>query len=38
MSKTPVIFTDLLFILLMLYANDPCDLYWRGKGLSQEPQ
>ena len=26
------------FIAVGLYVNDSCDLYWRGKGLSQEPQ
>ena len=26
------------FIAVGLYVNDSCDLHWRGKGLSQEPQ
>ena len=26
------------FIAVGLYVKDSCDLYWRGKGLSQEPQ
>ena len=40
MSMTPVIFTDVPYILTAvgLYVNDYCDLYGRGTGLSQEPQ
>ena len=40
MSMTPVIFTDVPYILTAvgLYVNDYCDLYGRGTGLNQEPQ
>ena len=41
MSKTPVIFFwRALYtrIAVGLYVNDCRDLYWRGRGLSQEPQ
>jgi hypothetical protein len=41
MSMTPVIFywrAPYTLTAVGLYVNDSCDLYGRGKGLSQEPQ
>ena len=41
MSMTPVIFfwrAPYTPTAVGLYVNDSCDLYGRGKGLSQEPQ